>query len=76
MMIRSIIFIRVLFADLLFRFRDRDIFDERRRLVRGGERGSILLRASHYDQECGSQDRGHVTPGGGGVTLSSEHRVV
>ena len=34
MMIRSIIFIRVLFADLLFRFRDRDISDERRRLVR------------------------------------------
>ena len=48
MMIRSIISIRVLFADLLFRFRDRNIFDESRRLVRG--RGGGTLRASHYDQ--------------------------
>ena len=68
MMIRSIISIRVLFADLLFRFRDRNIFDESRRLVRG--RGGGTLRASHYDQGVRAVSHRTCDTGGRGVSGS------
>ena len=72
MMIRSIIFIRVLFADLLFRFRNRDFSDERRRLVRGG--GAFSCGRHFMMRSVRTGDMWHQ--GAGGVTLSSEHRLV